>query len=278
MSKTDEGGSENQPLKEEGQEAPEESESMESEKADNKDKSESESSQDSSESGSESEAEEEEEEVKPDEFLSTEDRQEELKALRQEVFKGKAVDKAEEADLEKYDALPPKAVNIIDKLPAEERKEKWEDALEDFPEAKELLSSSDIEGWKDKDERRQEKKKVAVAAQDPVTNAAKGNIEVVLEALSALTEEEEKKKLANDSLIAAAEFGHADLVKSMLEKGEELGVDANAESRLDGRTALICATQRNQLEVIDVLLQFKAELEVSDEDGYTPTAPCCAEG
>lgn len=208
-------------------------------------------------------------------FLDKEERIKEIEELRSEILTGKPV-KGQETEstaedlLEVYTSLPRKAVQILDELPPDERKKKWQDALEELPEAKDKLDQDAIDSWKTQAERKRIASKRERAARDPVSNAARGEVDLVIEALQNTGQNLAlQQQLANDSLITAAEFGRNEVIKALLQRKNDFQVDVNAKSNMDARTALIVATVGGNDEGVALLLQNGANVEVTDDDGYS---------
>ena len=66
-------------------------------------------------------------------------------------------------------------------------------------------------------------------------------------------------------LISGAKSGHAAVVKMMFHRG------VNIESRnAHDQTALSCAAGADHLHVVEMLLDWSADIETKDEEGYTP--------
>lgn len=99
--------------------------------------------------------------------------------------------------------------------------------------------------------------------------------EVTVFASAALGDEERVQKLTGEgptpaqegaeALVGAAGGGQVQIVRMMI----NVGTDVNSKSRAD-RFALIEAVTRNRVEVVRLLVQSRADLEVSDENGTTP--------
>ncbi len=67
------------------------------------------------------------------------------------------------------------------------------------------------------------------------------------------------------SLRVAAEVGHTDVVRLLLEKGARVDLP-----ELDGRTALLEASSRGHYEIVESLLKFGANVNPVDLEGLTP--------
>jgi len=67
-----------------------------------------------------------------------------------------------------------------------------------------------------------------------------------------------------DKLIKAAQEGHADVVRALLDKG----ADVNAKRR-DGWTALMIAANNGHADVVHALLDKGADVNAKDNDGVT---------
>ncbi|MCB1111645.1 MAG: ankyrin repeat domain-containing protein [Chlamydiales bacterium] len=67
--------------------------------------------------------------------------------------------------------------------------------------------------------------------------------------------------------------GQTDLVRVLLEANADVEVEDN-----NGKTALFVACQRNEVDIVDLLLEHKADINHRDSEGNTPLHAACAEG
>eukprot|EP00439_Symbiodinium_sp_Y106_P052503 s777_g7.t1 len=100
-------------------------------------------------------------------------------------------------------------------------------------------------------------------ADELVTAANDGHVEVVRLLLDA-ADTNASDSNGNTALICAAERGHVELVRLLLDAGAY-----NNFANNDGDTALICAAALGHVEVVRLLLDSGADTNVSDTDGVT---------
>lgn len=74
-----------------------------------------------------------------------------------------------------------------------------------------------------------------------------------------------EKEKAEDQIVYAAENGHVEKVKELL----DAGIDPNVQDRY-GNTPLAIATDYGRIEIVRVLLEAGADPNLQDRSGYTP--------
>ena len=82
-----------------------------------------------------------------------------------------------------------------------------------------------------------------------------------------------KDKDGDTALICAAEYGHKEVVDSLL----RMKPDINAKGK-DGDTALICAAYKGHTEVVNSLLRMKPDINAKDKNGDTALIYAAANG
>ncbi len=137
-------------------------------------------------------------------------------------------------------------------------------------------------------------------AEDMRTAALQGNLDVVQQCVTQGIDIEEADQLDRTALMFASFNGHTEIVGFLIEKGADVqkqnsegrsslmfassgpfpetvqlllenGSDPNAKDSIEGWTPLMYAAAEGNIEVIEVLLDYDADVTLQDTDGETAT-------